>query len=102
MHSSPQVTFSLTIRAMSCRISFGSGGLPPRDFQRQYNLKPLRCQRMKILALTTTSAACQSNRRDQNNRHNREASAWSDSMVLVVGQLFSQEQDLGGQSRPRA
>jgi len=28
-------------------------------------------------------------------------SAWSDAMVLVVGELLSQEQDLGGQSRPR-
>ena len=72
--SSPQVTFSLTIRAMSCRISFGSGGRPPRDFQHQYHLNPLRCQRMKVLVLTTTSAAGQSNRRDQNNRHKREAS----------------------------
>ena len=35
MRSSPQVTFSLTIRAMSWRICFGSGGRPPRDFQRQ-------------------------------------------------------------------
>src|ERR1700751_4593083 len=54
--SSPQVTFSLTIRAMSCRISFGTGGRPPRDFQRQYHLNPLRCQRRKVLVLTTTSA----------------------------------------------
>jgi hypothetical protein len=70
MRSSPQVTFSLTIRAISCRISCGSCGRRPRDFQRQYHLKPLRCQRRKVFVFTTTSAACQSNKRDQNNRHN--------------------------------
>jgi hypothetical protein len=35
MRSSPQVTFSSTIRAISWRISFGSAGRPPRDFLRQ-------------------------------------------------------------------
>jgi hypothetical protein len=35
--SSPQVMFSFTMRAMSWRISFGSAGRPPRDFQRQYS-----------------------------------------------------------------
>src|SRR5664279_2676651 len=63
--SSPQVTFSLTMRAISWRMSFGSGGRPPRDFQRQYNLKVLRCQRMKVVGVTTVSASFQAKSRDQ-------------------------------------
>src|SRR5208337_4994775 len=46
--SSPQVMFSLTMRAMIWRMSLGSAGRPPRDFQRQYRLKPLRCQRTNV------------------------------------------------------
>src|ERR1039458_685152 len=61
--SSPQVMFSLTIRAMSWRMSLGSGGRPPRDFQRQYSLKALRCQRTKVLGVTTMSASFRSEER---------------------------------------
>ena len=74
MRSSPQVTFSFTIRAMSWRISFGSAGRPPRDFQRQYNLKPLRCQRMNVSGVTTASASFQSKKRDQSTSDKRAAS----------------------------
>ena len=35
------------MRAISWRISLGSGGRPPRDFQRQYSLKLFRCQRIR-------------------------------------------------------
>jgi hypothetical protein len=37
--SSPQVTFSFTIRAMSRRISFARAGRPPRDFQAPIELE---------------------------------------------------------------
>ncbi len=72
--SSPQVMFSLTIRAMSWRMSLGSGGRPPRDFQRQYSLKALRCRRTKVAGVTMASASFQSKSRDQSTSDNRAAS----------------------------
>ena len=41
IRSSPQVTFSFTILAMSWRISLGRAGRPPRDFQCQLELEAL-------------------------------------------------------------
>jgi hypothetical protein len=72
--SSPQVMFSLTMRAMSRRMSWGSAGRPPRDFQRQYSLKASRCQRTKVRGVTMASASFQSKSRDQRTNDNRAAS----------------------------
>src|SRR5258708_30104029 len=44
---------------MSCRISSGDFGRPPRglDFQRQYARKPARCQRITVSGLTIFKAS---------------------------------------------
>jgi hypothetical protein len=49
----------MLISRISRRISGGTVGRPPRllDFQRQYDLKPARCQRMIVSGLTIASAS---------------------------------------------
>src|SRR5215472_3038594 len=63
---SPHVGFSRTISAMIARRSFGSLGLPSRDFQRQNIRNAFRCHPIKVLGFTTTKASLQSNQRAQN------------------------------------
>ena len=74
------MTFSSTIRAISWRISFGSAGRPPRDFQRPWNWKPLRCQRMNESVVTMVSDSFQSKKRDQNTSDKRA------HLSVVVGE----------------
>jgi hypothetical protein len=44
---------------ISLRISGGTVGRPPRgrDFQRQYDLNPARCQRTMVSGLTIANAS---------------------------------------------
>jgi len=48
----------MLISRISRRISNGTVGRPQRyrDFQRQYDLKPARCQRIAVSGLTIASA----------------------------------------------
>jgi hypothetical protein len=62
IHSSPDSGFALAILRISARSSCGMGGRPGRDFSRQNNLQPARCQRSKVAGRTTTRALRQSNR----------------------------------------
>src|SRR4030095_328414 len=54
----PHNGLAMLISRISRRISNGAVGRPQRcrDFQRQYDLKPVRCQRMTASALTILSA----------------------------------------------
>jgi hypothetical protein len=49
----------MLISRISRRISGDTGGRPPRrrDFQRQYNLKPARCQRITVSGRTIASVS---------------------------------------------
>jgi hypothetical protein len=49
---------AMLISRISRRISNGTAGRPlrGRDFQRQYNLKPARCQRITVSGFTIVSA----------------------------------------------
>jgi hypothetical protein len=50
----------MLISRISRRISSGTVGRPQwrRDFKRQYNLKPARCQRITVSGRTIASASC--------------------------------------------
>ena len=50
---------AMLISRISLRISGGTVGRPPRgrDFQRQYNRKPARCQRTRVSGLTIANAS---------------------------------------------
>jgi len=56
IRSSPHKEFSLAILRSSARSSYGIGGRPGRDFSRQNNRQPARCQRTKVAGFTTTKA----------------------------------------------
>jgi len=70
----PQVRFSCAICTMSLRMFSGIRGRPACDFHFQNNLKPLRCQPIKVSGLTMTKASFQSQRRDQRMRQTRAES----------------------------
>src|SRR5579872_7013207 len=59
--SCPQVGLLLAISTINRRMSFGNGGLPPRDFHRQNRRKAWRCQPIKVSGFTLTRALFQSN-----------------------------------------
>jgi hypothetical protein len=54
----PHNGLAMLISRISRRISNGTVGRPQqcRDFQRQYDLKPARCQRITVSGLTIVSA----------------------------------------------
>jgi hypothetical protein len=60
MRSSPHNGFSFAIRRISACNSAGIGGRPGRDFRRQNNLQPARCQRIIVSGRTTIRASRQS------------------------------------------
>ena len=95
MRSSPQVTFSLTMRTISCWISLGSGGRPPRDFQRQYRLKALRCQRTKVAGVATVSALFQS----KNETRAEETSGLGRSIAVAGSYVPGSRQAAFGETR---
>jgi hypothetical protein len=75
IRSSPQVRFAAAIVAIDCCKSVGIGGRPgARDFQRQNNRNPFRCQRMSVSAFTTVSKWRHSRKRDKPTRMIRVAS----------------------------
>src|SRR6516225_9016203 len=94
----PQVGFSCAICTMSLRMFSGIRGRPACNFHFQNNLKPLRCQPIKVSGLTMTKASFQSQRRDQRMRQTRALGL----CLLIEGQLLSQEQDLRAQGCARA
>ena len=55
----PHSGLAMLISRISRRTSSGTIGLPPRrfDFQRQYDLKPARCQRTMVPGLTIANAS---------------------------------------------
>src|SRR6266852_951246 len=59
IRGAPQSGLAMLISWISLRISGGTVGRPPRrlDFQRQYALKPARCQRMIVSGLTIANAS---------------------------------------------
>jgi hypothetical protein len=61
IRSSPHSGFSLAILRISARSACGMGGRPGRDFSRQNNRQPARCQRSKVAGFTTTKAPRQGN-----------------------------------------
>src|SRR5438094_525633 len=54
----PHNGLAMLISRISRRISNGAAGRPQRcrDFKRQYDLKPVRCQRMTVSGFTIVSA----------------------------------------------
>jgi hypothetical protein len=71
-----QVGFPCAICTMSLRMFSGIRGRPACDFHFQNNLKPLRCQPIKVsgLTITNTKASFQLQRRDQRMRPTRAES----------------------------
>ena len=65
MRSSPHEGFSCAIRRIRACICWGIGGRPARDFSRQNNFHPTRCQRIKVSGRTTTSAPRQLKNRER-------------------------------------
>src|SRR5258706_11688996 len=59
IRDAPHSGFAMLISWISWRMSVGTVGRPPRrlDFQRQYALKPARCQRMIVSGLTIANAS---------------------------------------------
>src|ERR1039457_5257847 len=59
IRGAPHSGLAMLISRTSRRISSGTIGLPPRhlDFQRQYDLKPPRCQRTMVSGLTIAQAS---------------------------------------------
>src|SRR5215469_4075011 len=99
----PQVGFSRAICTMSLRMFSGIRGRPACDFHFQNNLKPLRCQPIKVSGLTMTKASFQSQRRDKARPEDETdtggvvQSSRLGLSLLIEGQLLSQEQDLRAQ-----
>ena len=90
---------------MSLRTFSGIRGRPACDFHFQNNLKPLRCQPIRVSGLTMTKASFQLQKRDQRirERNGRSRSiVLVDLPLLIEGQLLSQEQDLYAQGCARA
>src|SRR5215469_15219595 len=100
----PQVAFSCAICTMSLRMFSGIRGRPACDFHFQNNLKPLRCQPIKVSGLTMTKASFQSQRRpeDETDTGGVVQSSRLGLSLLIEGQLLSQEQDLRAQGCARA
>ena len=59
MRSSPQEGFSFAMRRIRARNALGIGGRPGRDFHRQNNFHPARCQRIIVAGCTITRASRQ-------------------------------------------
>jgi hypothetical protein len=78
----PQVGFSRAMRTINSRISWGTGGLPGRDFQRQNSRKPFRCQPSRVPGFTTIRAFFQSNSRDHSTKLHRAASVSGRGLIL--------------------
>jgi hypothetical protein len=59
IRGAPHSGLAMLISWISLRMSGGTVGRPPRrlDFQRQYALKPARCQRMIVSGLTIANAS---------------------------------------------
>jgi hypothetical protein len=74
MRSSPHYEgFSFAIRRINARNSAEIGGRPRRDFMRQNNFQPARCQRISVSGRTTVSAPRQSKSCDSRVRAIRVA-----------------------------
>ena len=89
----------------SLRMFSGIRGRPACDFPFQNNLKPLRCQPIRISGLTMTKASFQSQRRDQKDKRETGGvvqSSWLDLSLLIEGQLLSQKQDFRAEGCARA
>ena len=66
---SPQLGFCSAIVLMRARRFLGNGGRPAdRDFHRQNNRNPARCQRTNVLGLTIASACAQGKNRLKTTR----------------------------------
>jgi hypothetical protein len=89
--------FSRAIWRIRCWTSGGIRGRREWHFLRQKGWKPLRCQPMKVLGVTTVNALHQSNRRLSRKR----VTCWLggpsgfDPALLIERELFAQEEILG-------
>ena len=101
----PQVGFSFAICTMSLRMFSGSRGRPACDFHFQNNLKPLRCQPIKVSGLTIHQGLfpiAEARPEDETDTGGVVQSSRLDLSLLIEGQLPSQKQDLRAQSCARA
>src|SRR3972149_3780651 len=59
IRGAPHRGLAMLLSRISRQISGGTVGLPPRrrDFQRQYDLKPARCQQTMVFGLTIANAS---------------------------------------------
>ena len=81
----------------------GIRGRPACDFPFQNNLKPLRCQPIKVSGLTITKASNCIVETKGRDRHGRVVqSSWLDLSLLIEGQLLSQKQDFRAEGCARA
>src|SRR5580700_9137780 len=98
IRSSPHEGLSPAILRIRRWSSGGIRGRPDWHFRGQKNWKPLRCQPMKVLGVTTVSALRQLNQRLS---HRRVKACWMggpagpDSPFLVERELFAHEEILG-------
>src|SRR6516225_9004165 len=100
----PQVGFSCAICTMSLRMFSGIRGRPACDLHFQNNLKPLRCQPIKVSGLTMTKASFhrRGKTEDETDTGGAVQSSRLGLSLLMEGQLLSQEQDLRAQGCARA
>jgi hypothetical protein len=66
IRSSPHEGFSIPMRRIRDCTCLGMGGRPGRDFRRQNNFQPARCQRIIVSGRTTTKASRQLKNRESN------------------------------------
>src|SRR6516165_8527390 len=98
----PQVRFSCAICTMSLRMFSGIRGRPACDFHFQNNLKPLRCQPIKVSGLTSLFPIAEARPEDETDTGGVVQSSRLGLSLLTEGQLLSQEQDLRAQGCARA
>jgi hypothetical protein len=106
IRGAPHSGLEMLISRISRRISTATVGRPERDrdFQRQYDLNPARCQRTTVSgftivsALTVVGAAIQPNK-DQAIHGTESQSLWQ--MPSLDVKLMTKDQDLSLQRGPR-
>src|SRR5260370_3084680 len=107
MRGAPQSRFTRLMPRIRWRISAGILGRPPqeRDFQRQYNRKPIRCHRTTVSGSTTEIALnTDGNKRLGQTKINRSPTVrfrLRRSMPTQDVQLMPENRDLRLQSRLR-
>src|SRR5438874_2581296 len=101
----PHNGLAMLISRISRRISNGAVGRPQRcrDFQRQYDLKPVRCQRMTVSGFTIVSALMVFGTKRYSPTKIRRSIALKAlrQMPALDVKLMTKDQDLSFQRDPR-